>query len=792
MGDENNTDEGENGFEGVVDRIRSSYLAKFTLALLVIIVIISIAGVYVYGDAANTLDSDVKEGMTVEVEADAAQLGEWIESNELPTRLISDHPSFAEDADTVQEYLVGEQESHLPDRVETVRLVNTIDEVTVASTDDSQVGESVSDEPWITQTAFSGYDDVVTSEPYTDDQGSTVITFMSPVPQEPGWVLVMTVDASAVDENFDSSIEGTFTEVIRATGGSTQVLFSNYADAGTSDSELGSYVPNATQRDVPELRDGLDGNSDFLEKPTKQSELEDEHVVAYAPVEGTDWVVITHAPSENAYQLSSDIQRGILLFIGLALVGVVFVGGTIGRNTAKSITTLSEQAERIRAGKYDVVLESDRQDELGTLYHSIDDMRTSMVDRIEESEAARKRAERKTEEAERAKETAEEAQTEAEAARQSAEELLEHLQTKANAYRDAMEAATDGDLTRRVDPDSQNEAMEEIGTAYNEMIAEIDRMIDEVSEFAEAVATESQDVTSESQEVREASERVAESVQEISTGASQQHDALQTAANELSDLSATTEEIAASSAEVADLGKQTSDAAESGQEASSKAASAMDEIDESSELAVSEIRDLETEVAHIDELISQISTIADDTSLLAVNANVQAARAEGSSNAGRGFSVVAQEVKELSGDAKEAADEIEQRLERIRAQTETSVDTVEMTSDRIDDAIDQVDAAVEELDRITQYADETNVGIQEISNATDDQAASLEEVSSMVDETATISEETTAEAENVAAAAEEQTSSMANVSERTSELAEQASELSEQFDSFETTGSDGD
>ncbi|EMA30029.1 methyl-accepting chemotaxis protein [Halobiforma nitratireducens] len=788
MSDENDSADGGTGSDGVVDRIRASYLAKFALALLVIIVVISIAGVYVHGDAANTLDRDVEEGLTVEAEADAAQLGEWIESNELPTRLISDHPSFAEDPDAVQEYLVGEQESHLPDRVETVRLVNTIDEVTLASTDDSQIGESVSDEPWITQTAFSGYDDVVTSEPYTDDDGSTVITFMSPVPQEPGWVLVMTVDASAVDENFDSSVEETFTEVIRATGGSTQVLFSNHADAG--DGELGSYVPNATQRDIPELRDGLDGNSGFLEEATKQSELEDEHVAAYAPVEGSDWVVITHAPSENAYQLSSDIQRGILLFIGLALVGVVFVGGTIGRNTAKSITTLSEQAERIRAGEYDVVLESDRRDELGTLYHSIDDMRASMVEQIEESEEARKRAERKTEEAEQAKETAEAAQEEAEAARQSAEELLEHLQTKANAYRDAMEAAANGDLTRRVDPKSQNEAMEEIGTAYNEMIAEIDRMIDEVSEFAEAVAAESQDVTAGSQEVRDASERVAESVQEISEGASQQHDALQSAANELSDLSATTEEIAASSDEVADLGKQTSDAAESGQEAASKAASAMDEIDESSELAVSEIRDLETEVAHIDELISQISTIADDTSLLALNANVQAARAEGNSNAGRGFSVVAQEVKELSGDAKEAADEIEQRLERIRAQTETSVETVEMTSERIDDAIDQVDDAVEELDRITQYADETNVGIQEISDATDDQAASLEEVSSMVDETATISEETTAEAENVAAAAEEQTSSMASVSDRTRQLATQASELSERFDDLETTGSD--
>ncbi|AFZ74247.1 methyl-accepting chemotaxis protein [Natronobacterium gregoryi] len=774
--------------DGVVDRIRSSYLAKFALALLVIIVVISIAGVYVHGDAANTLDRDVEEGLTVEAEADAAQLGEWIESNELPTRLISDHPSFADEPDTVQEYLVREQESHLPARVETLRLVNTIDEVTLASTDDSHIGESVSDEPWITQTAFSGYDDVVTSEPYTDDDGSTVITFMSPVPQEPGWVLVMTVDASAVDENFDSSVEETFTEVIRATGGSTQVLFSNHADAG--DGELGSYVPNATQRDIPELRDGLDGNSGFLEEATKQSELEDEHVAAYAPVEGSDWVVITHAPSENAYQLSSDIQRGILLFIGLALVGVVFVGGTIGRNTAKSITTLSERAERVRAGEYDVVLESDRRDELGTLYHSIDDMRTSMVDRIEESEEARKRAERKTEEAEQAKETAEAAQQEAEAARQSAEELLEHLQTKANAYRDAMEAAANGDLTRRVDSKSQNEAMEEIGTAYNEMIAEIDHMIGEVSEFAGAVAAESQDVTAGSQEVRDASERVAESVQEISDGASQQHDALQSAANELSGLSATTEEIAASSSEVVDLGKQTSEAAESGQKAASKAASEMDEIGESSEVAVSEIRDLEAEVAHVDELISQISTIADDTGLLALNANVQAARAEGNSNAGRGFSVVAQEVKELAGDTKAAADEVEQRLERIRAQTETSVETVEMTSERIDDAIDQVDDAVEELDQITQYADETNVGIQEIADATDDQAASLEAVSSMVDETATISEETTAEAENVAAAAEEQTSSMANVSDRTRQLAMQASELSERFNDLETTESD--
>jgi signal transduction histidine kinase len=371
-----------------VGAIRESYLLKFASALLLIVLLISLIGFYIQGQTAETLEEDVEQQLILEAEAEASQLSELIASNEMPARVLSEHPALNGSREVVNEYVNNQMQISLPERVHAVHIVDTENETIVASTDETRIDQNVSYTPWIQQTAFRGFREVVTSEPYRNLKNETVIAFMSPVVQKNRRALVLTVKTDQIA--FDKAIEGTFTETVRPVPGSTEVLFT---DSPFREGELEEYIPDTSQQEIPELRDALEGNSGFRTSGTISSQLDKKYVTAYAPVEGNDWVVIKHAPANNAYQLRSEIRQGLLLFLVLALVGVVVVGGTIGRNTAGAIRKLSERATAIENGEFDVEVSSDRRDEIGTLFASIGSMRDSLRSHISELEQSRQEAE---------------------------------------------------------------------------------------------------------------------------------------------------------------------------------------------------------------------------------------------------------------------------------------------------------------------------------------------------------------------------------------------------------------
>src|SRR6056297_1568582 len=78
----------------------------------------------------------------------------------------------------------------------------------------------------------------------------------------------------------------------------------------------------------------------------------------------------------------------------------------------------------------------------------------------------------------------EEAKAEVEQRREEVEWLNQHLETKADTYSAAMDRAADGDLTVRLDADSESEAMEQIGAAFNEMMDDIESTMQDVQSFA--------------------------------------------------------------------------------------------------------------------------------------------------------------------------------------------------------------------------------------------------------------------------------------------------------------------
>ena len=421
----------------------------------------------------------------------------------------------------------------------------------------------------------------------------------------------------------------------------------------------------------------------------------------------------------------------------------------------------------------------------GTLmvnWYSIEKSREEAEEKLALAEAKQE----EVEDAEAAKATAEERKREVES-------LNDHLESKADDYSAAMNRAADGDLTVRLDADSESEAMERIGTAFNEMLDEIGATMGRVQSFADDVSRASETVRESTADAEEMSEAVTESVEDIAADADEQREMLTEVSSEMSNLSATIEEVASSTETVAEAAEETSDVAEAGQRSAEGAMDRVEDSQEATETTVAKVRSLDERMSDIGEIVDLIADIAEQTNILALNANIEAARTgsgDGSAG-GDGFAVVADEVKQLAGETQDAAKEIEELIAATQSETTETVETVREAERHMSDSATAVRDAVEAFGSVATHAADTDDGIQEISHATDEQAASTEEAVTMVEEVEGISRSTATEANDVVDTAAEQHAAMSAVTEEAGALSSEADRLQDLLGGFTVERSGG-
>jgi methyl-accepting chemotaxis protein len=716
--------------------VRRRYTVKFVVSILFVIVVISSVGMFGFVQAQDTVAESARSNLESTARLQADSITVWVSSRKGDASSLARQRTIRTGGREDVSRFLDERLGSLRESsgITGLHVVDLGGDVVLSSTRDSLAGTAVSevDAPWAgTSRLPADSNAVFTSRrgyasPAT---GNDVVAFWTVDPSDDRLVVVEAEVGTVLGG--EGAIEGQRTALVNANG--------DVVRPGTNVSAVFGAGPDAAS---PDGFGGSDATTRFTSSGSR--------VFASAAVtEGTGWRVVTSAPESEAFAVVDSVGQtiGLIIFAGLLSLGLVAL--VLGRQTVTPLSRLRRKVERMEEGDLDVDLESDRVDEVGQLYAGFASMRDSLRAQI-----------------------------------RRARETTRHLERKATDYSGVMRAAGDGDLTARMDPESESEAMTEIAEEFNEMIADLERTTERVKNFAYQVDISSREVTMSSEEVRSASEQVSDSVREISTGADRQSEALRSISAEMDSLSATVDEINASSDEVAAIAAETVRTGHEGREAARDAIEDMDRVTDESEEAVEEIQRLERETEQIDELLEFIGEIARRTNMLALNANIEATRSVESGD--DGFGVIANEIKQLSEETQNATENIERRLERIKSQTADAAEVVQGTSRQVQSSAENVREAVAALEEVTEYAEATNEGVQSISEANEGQVESTVEVADRVEDVAEISERTSRESETVSTLAAEQTTAVTQVSESARGLSDRADRLGDTLDSFRT------
>ena len=272
----------------------------------------------------------------------------------------------------------------------------------------------------------------------------------------------------------------------------------------------------------------------------------------------------------------------------------------------------------------------------------------------------------------------------------------------------AVEAAANGDLTRRVNLSGKTGDLKTLSEGVNSLIDLLSSIIRQIRTTAG--------------EVRVGVEEISDGNANLSQRTSEQAASLEETAASMEEMASTVRQTAGNADQANQLAIAAQTRAEKGGSIVSSAVAAMTTINSAS--------------GKIADIIGVIDSIAFQTNLLALNAAVEAARA---GEQGRGFAVVAAEVRNLAGRSATAAKE-------IKALIQESVDRVSEGSRLVDEsgrALQEIVGAVKKVTdivaEIAAASTQQATGVDQVNRAVSQMDENTQQNASLVEEAAAAS-----------------------------------------------------
>ena len=326
-----------------------------------------------------------------------------------------------------------------------------------------------------------------------------------------------------------------------------------------------------------------------------------------------------------------------------------------------------------------------------------------------------------------------------------------------------IQAANEGDLTRRIDTQGQSGFAQTLSSGLNELMNKVSGFVNDVGMIFEAMSEgnltksinnsyqgELEKITnnannsiakltevlskiqSASDIVRTSSTEVAQGSDDLSRRTESQASSLEETAASMEQITATVKQTAESATQSNSLASEAKLKAEKGGDVVQGAVKAMSEIMDSSN--------------KINDIIGVIDEIAFQTNLLALNAAVEAARA---GEQGRGFAVVAGEVRTLSQRSAAAAKEIKDLIRDSVNKVESGSHLVNQSGQMLAEIVQAVDKVAKMINDVNTAAIEQNSGISQINQAVAQMDEMTQQNAALVEETSAASRSMSEEANSM-------------------------------------------
>jgi len=323
-----------------------------------------------------------------------------------------------------------------------------------------------------------------------------------------------------------------------------------------------------------------------------------------------------------------------------------------------------------------------------------------------------------------------------------------------NEVAEIVQAASQGDLTKRIDLTGKEGFFKTLSEGINQMVTATEQVINDTVYALDRISNGDMTERIEGQYegsygvIKDNANLTIERLTEIVSNIKEAADAINTAAKEIAagntDLSQRTEEQASSLEETAssmeELASTVKQNAENAKQANQMAAAASSVAVKGGNVVgqvVKTMSDINDSSRKIVDIISVIDGIAFQTNILALNAAVEAARA---GEQGRGFAVVASEVRNLAQRSAAAAKEIKQLIS-------DSVTKVEGGTRQVQEAGSTMNEIVSSVKRVTDI-------MAEITAASVEQSSGIDQVNQAVTQMDEVTQQNAALVEEAAAAAE--------------------------------------
>ena len=446
-----------------------------------------------------------------------------------------------------------------------------------------------------------------------------------------------------------------------------------------------------------------------------------DYYTVYFPIRGASGVEgILYVGVEKAGVAGAMLGQmsGVLITAAVTLGAAVALAWWLAGRATAPVLSLELAVERLAAGERRMEIPAQaRTDEIGALARGVESLRRALA----EAEASAAQERERTE-----------------AARAASARTLTELRDGVNAV---VEAAVQGDFSRRVDASFEAPELRELASGVNRLgesvsafLADLDGMLGAMSkgdlsrplegryggrlarlaeesrgslaELGAAISAMREGAKTQRSEL----ERVADAMRALSDRAESQASTIEETAATMTEMSETVAQSARNLTEAERMTESARQRARQGAESADKATGAMERIEKSS--------------AQVSDIISLIDSIAFQTNLLALNAAVEAARA---GEAGKGFAVVASEVRTLAQRSSEAARDISELIKGSAAEVADGVSLVNATGASLAEivaAIDQLNTAIADA---AAAGREQGQGVQEINAAVQHMDATVQE-----------------------------------------------------------------